>query len=164
MELSKLLPEKQYQVYESIDTLPKWNWDQIHKTDNYIYLKILPSYRKVEQDKSKNLLDLWEDIYNEFIEEFDFSAGYKNLIDKKKRLANLQNQYIQTGNRLLLNSIRIAQVHIDEDEKEAEGSNLELRDAIKEIEKHQGIKMNVREVTVADFYTYMKTMKKNGKN
>ena len=64
MQLKKFFKKKsepllQRELYKSIDDLPQWNWNQVHKTGNYAYLEKLESYRKVEKENSKEFQEVW---------------------------------------------------------------------------------------------------------
>jgi len=160
MGLKRNLKQQSLEVYDSIFNLPQWNWEQIHKTNNLSYLKVLTTYRKVEVDTSNELQELWEEIYEEYIEEFGFSNSYNDLINSKIYIAGLKHEYIKTSNRVLLNVIRIAENKLS---KEGAGEALNLLEAVQHIEKHQGIKLNSRTITVADYHAYIKTISKNGR-
>jgi len=149
-------------VYDSIDTLPQWNWIKVHETGNLAYIKILPNYRKLKEENTEELEEFWAKIYDEFIEEFGFSENYIEVLDHKKRIAILKNDFVITDNRFLLNHIRIAENRLKEIEKTAP-IGVSFRESIVMIEKEQGIKIDAKKISVADYNSYIKTMNKNGK-
>ena len=79
---AKNLQHKPASVYSSIDDLPQWNWVQIHKTGNLAYIKKLDTYRKLDQDSSSTLEQIWLNIYDEYLEEFGLSKEYKELLEE----------------------------------------------------------------------------------
>lgn len=147
----------QVELYKSIDDLPQWNWNQVHKTGNYAYLKKLDSYRGVENDFSENLIEAWHLIYDEFIEEFGLSKRYLNLLEARKIIANLQNEYIRTGNRSLLNEIEIEEIDLVNEFE----SNDEVRfeSIVMAIEKRQSMALDPKKITVYKYNNYLRTFK-----
>lgn len=151
-----LQPEKLAKVYSSIDDLPQWNWEQVHKTGNFAYIKQLKNYRKIEVDKSPTLEQLWEDIYNEYLEEFGLSKQYLDLLERKKKLARLKNEFILTDDRSLLNFIKIEQMELDAAFSKGEGMSFES--VVIGIEKIQKINIKTKEITVYEYNNYLRTL------
>lgn len=149
-------PEKLEKVYSSIDDLPQWNWEQIHKTGNLAYIKQLKNYRKIKKDKSPTLQQLWEDIYNEYIDEFGLSKQYVDLLERKKKLARLKNEFILTDNRSLLNFIKIEQMELDASFDKSAGMSFES--VVIGIEKIQKISIKTKEITVYEYNNYLRTL------
>ena len=150
-------------VYSSIDDLPQWNWSQVHKTGNLAYLKKLNSYRKLEEDNSLVLEQLWLGIYDEYLDEFGLSKEYKEILEKKKEIARLKNEFIMTDNRSLLNFIKIEEIELEATFDKSESMSFES--AVVGIEKIQKIRINPKEITVYEFHSYLRTLKeqKDGK-
>lgn len=151
---------KKYQnTYNSIDNLPYWNWQKIHETGNFSYLKKLESYRDIDIDTSKDLEAKWEEIYEEFIEEFGISENYKEMLERKVNICNLKNDYVQSGDRVILNYIKLEEKLLKDYEVKEE---ITFREMVNKIEKHQGVILNAKEITVAKFFSYLNTLKKDG--
>jgi hypothetical protein len=153
---------KASKIYSSIDDLPQWNWVQIHKTGNLAYLKKLNSYRKVEKDNSTVLEQVWLSIYDEYLEEFGLSKEYKEILERKKGIARLKNEFIMTNNRSLLNFIKIEELELEASFDKSEVMGFES--VVVSLEKIQKIKLNVKDITVYDYNNYLRTLKeqKNG--
>ncbi len=148
---------KQQLKYTSIDNLPQWNWVQIHKTGNLAYLVILPSYRKLKEDNTKELKELWNEIYDEYLEEFGFSKEYKELLECKRQIAMLKNEYIATSDRSLLNLIEMEELDFKNTFDSSE--SLGYEEICLAIEKRQGLPINPKELTVYKYNHYIRTLK-----
>lgn len=149
-------------VYKSIYKLPQWNWNQIHQTNNYGYLIKKTSYLKLELDNSKELKQIWYHIYDEFIEEFGLTKSYLELLEAKKRIAAMQHQYIQTGDRSILNMIEIEEMDMKEQFEKNEGVRFEA--IVMAIEKRQSMPIDPKEITVYKFNNYLRTLKEQKQN
>ncbi len=162
--LFKKFEEKsQDKIFSSIDDLPQWNWVQIHKTGNLAYLKKLDSYRKIELNTSSTLEQIWLDIYNEYLEEFGLSKEYKEILDRKKEIARLKNEFIMTDDRSLLNFIKIEELELESTFDKSETMGFES--VVIGIEKIQKVNIKIKEITVYEYNNYIRTLNNsdNGK-
>lgn len=155
----RLGSKSQPKLYTSIDTLPQWNWNQVHKTGNLSYIKVLNHYRKLEVDDDQVLIDMWHDIYNEYIEEFGLSKEYLAMLEKKKQIARMKNEFIQTSNRSLLNFIKIEEIELAATFDKTEG--LSFEQVVVGIERIQKINIDVKKITVYQYNNYIRTLKQN---
>jgi hypothetical protein len=153
----------QLNTFKSIDDLPQWNWVQIHKTDNLAYLKKLDSYRKIEKEVTNELQDLWQTIYDEYLEEFGLSKEYIEHLNKKKEIARLKKEYILTGDRNILNLIDIEEAELIDSYTKTESQ--EFESVVVGIEKMQGIRIDPKKITVYQYNNYIRNLKekKDGK-
>ena len=72
-----------------------------------------------------------------------------------------QADYIEKEDRILLNYINIEQNALESMyDTTKKGSS--FRDSLVHLEKMQGIKINTKEITVADYYNYLRSIKENG--
>jgi len=156
---TKLQPK----VYSSIDDLPQWNWTQIHKTGNLAYIKKLDSYRNIEEDNRLVLEQIWLSIYDQYLEEFGLSKEYKEILERKKEIARMKNEFIMTDNRNLLNFIKIEELELEASFDKSEGMNFES--VVVGIERVQKIHIDIKKITVFEYNNYLRTLKEeqNGK-
>jgi hypothetical protein len=151
-------PKETSEVYSSIDDLPQWNWVQIHKTGNLAFIKKLDNYRDIETDNSLVLEQLWLQIYDEYLKEFGLSKEYKEILERKKQIARMKNEFITTNNRSLLNFIKIEELELEAtfDKTEVRG----FESVVIGIEKIQGIKLEPKKITVYEYNNYLRTLNK----
>jgi hypothetical protein len=134
-----------------------YNWQKIHDTNELKYLFV----NKQEIENNELLERRWSSIYDEYLEEFGLSKEYKDILKAKRKIANLQADYIIKGDRILLNFINIEKNALESMyESTKKGSS--FRDSLVHLEKMQGIKINTKEITVADYYNYLRSIKNNG--
>lgn len=144
-------------VFSSIDDLPQWNWTMVHKTGNLAYIKKLNNYRKIKEDNSLVLEQLWLAIYDEYLEEFGLSKEYKELLEKKKEIARLKNEFIMTDDRALLNFIKIEELELEATFDKTEGMSFES--VVVGIERVQKIHIDIKKITVFEYNNYLRTLK-----
>jgi len=149
----------QLNTFKSIDDLPQWNWVQIHKTDNLAYLKKLDSYRKIENETSKELNEIWTTIYDEYLEEFGLSKEYLEHLNKKKEITKLKSDYIFTGDRNILNLIDIEESELMDSSTKKETQTFES--VVVGLEKIQKVSIDVKKITVYQYNNYLRTLKEN---
>jgi hypothetical protein len=143
--------------YSSIDDLPMYNWKKIHDTDDLKWLFT----DKVEIENTFELETLWSSIYNEYLSEFGLSDDYKEISKIKRRIGMLQADYILKEERLILNHINMEKKALESMyDNTTKGSS--FRDSLVHLEKMQGIKINTKTITVADYYNYLRSIKNNG--
>jgi len=134
-----------------------WNWEKIHSTSELKYLFI----NRISIDNSEELEKIWRKIYDEYLIEFGLSQDYKDILEQKKKIANLKADYIIKEDRIMLNYINIEKAAL----KSMYGDKSKattFRDSLVKLERIQGIKINTKEITVADYYNYLRSIKKNG--
>jgi hypothetical protein len=134
-----------------------YNWKQIHDTNELKWLFV----KKSKCENTKELEIIWSTIYDEYLKEFGLSEEYKEILKIKRRLAMYQADYIEKEDRILLNYINIEQNALESMyDTTKKGSS--FRDSLVHLEKMQGIKINTKEITVADYYNYLRSIKENG--
>ena len=134
-----------------------YNWKKIHDTNELKWLFT----NKQEIENTKELETIWGNIYDEYLSEFGLSDEYKEILKVKRKIATLQADYIIKENRLTLNYINIEKNALESLYGDTvKGSS--FRDSLVHLEKMQGIKINTKEITVADYYNYLRSIKNNG--
>lgn len=149
MLFNKKLKKKleRIETYNSGDELPIKIWFKIHETgDLSLLCKNEPIY-------FEGLEILFEKIYDEFISRFGFSDEYLSDLERKKRLANLQADFIITKQRHFKTLIAIEKEIQQQNETSAGKQDLEI--TLAKISKYYGFKLSSRDLTVAEYYSYI---------
>lgn len=140
-----------YDKYNSISNLPLYIWEEIHKTNKLSYL----IKTKVEVKNCPQLASIWANIYNEYLLEFGLSEKYNDILNLKRQIAIKQAEYIITNDRILLTYINLDKENLKVLTKPiAKVSN--FRENIINIEKIQGVKINPMNITVLEYFNYLK--------
>lgn len=149
-----ILPEH----YSSIDYLPMLNWERIHKTKDVAHLLVK---NEPLTDKQRAELDLvWYNVNNEYIQVFGFGEDFKLMLDKQIQIGKLKLKKIITKDDSIQNFIRAEEIKLEGIKKRIGNGGGDIYDAKKIIEKQFGVRLPMKEVTVREFYSYMKDVKK----
>lgn len=135
-------------LYSSIDDLPIWNWTRVHDTGQLGYL-----LKEVKEDDRGDLQHLWDSMYDEYIKEFGVSEQYEKELVIRKKIGELQCQLIITEDKIIKSFIGAEQHYLDELRKI---KKLTFEETIVEIEKTRPFAVNIKEMSVRRYYTYLK--------
>ena len=155
-------PAKRY--YQSIDDLPVWNYWKIQDTENlgYLYKDDVPRKSLI----SHLFLDyIWQEIQNQFQEEFGSGNRSSYYLDKIRKLmiSKMDQVIFETENpkhpklsRTKMN-IRMLEKELMDSNK---SSGQSLDQMVAYLEKYMGIAINTKIVSVKRFYTYVQMYQK----
>jgi len=135
--------------YTSITDLPIWNWWQITKTGNLVYL-----FRKVSYDKEVyNLVSLWTDLHNQFLDKYGLSDSMKSVLKLKKKWIEKQANYIETGDRFNLTEIDMINAELNENMTNK--SSMSNEESIIYLEEKLGRELNPKNLSVSKYNDYI---------
>ena len=141
-------------TYSSIDEIPIWNWEKIYETADLKYL-----FKDLKGVATDELTELWDDLQQQYFDEFGFDYSFEERLRIKKKLAEHTLDYIITKDRFILNFIRFAEIELEALEKEKTTSFYEAKDTV---EKYKGFRIDPRQVTVIEWGYALKNMSKHG--
>lgn len=141
--------------YQSIEDLPVWNWWKIHETKDLKYIL------KVDKKLTKHSNDIFDSIYSEFIRTFGVSENYKQYLEKLVEIEIAEIDMLLNDDRALETFIDIMKIELDE--LKGAGGNSTYMDAAIAVEKNMGFKLNSKETSVFEFYSYIKALEKKPK-
>jgi hypothetical protein len=143
--------------FENIDEIPVHNWFKIAETND---MKFMLKKNKSKFDRSK-ALKKYEELQRQYFEEFGFGESYEKTLMTRANIVSLKIEKLITGNDFLINFIKQAEIDLNDSFRNAEKINI-LETKI-HIEKYIGFRLNDRDVSVKEFYTYLNVMSKDSK-
>ena len=146
---------KEYQnfnCFRSIDDLPIKVWFNIHKNGDYRLL--LKDIITIDENDFEYLYECWQIIYNEYIEMFGLSDEFLDDLNNQIQLANYKAEFIISGDRYLRTLIKIEEEKIEEDLK-GTSKPMELEMLLAKMSKYYGFKLESKELTVTQYYSYL---------
>lgn len=154
------LKESKIEYFTSIEEMPIWNWFKIHSTNNIKFVcKSDPGDLSVKQ--VKELEAAFENINGEFIDTFGISEDFRKILDLRREITWLKVDMMETGDKSLQNFIDMRESDLREVINGTRGDDyMEVK---AHVEKFMGFKMNDKEVTVREYYTYIKVIKNEAK-
>lgn len=146
MQLFKSLRRKS-EGHNSISTLPLLTWVEIQETGNVSLL----SKGKVEIEK---LLAAWERINDEYLEAFGISEQMEANLNEKRLAAISKANYLITGKRHYLT---FSEIHLENANKvNLTNSKIDIEQNLARLTKFYGVRLRASELTVKEYYTYVK--------
>ncbi len=136
----------------SIEEMPIYNWLKWHedKDDKWLSKKgkagLLTSY-------------FGNQVMTQFIDRFGFSETFIKALEKEKELVLLQARMAITEDRSLSAFIKICQIEIEALRAETQDRSdfYEIKGVL---EHEMGFQIDIKKVSVAEYYTYFKALKK----
>jgi hypothetical protein len=144
--------ELELDCYNSIDELPIKIWFDIHKTVNF--KKLLKSGECKNEKTYIKLFELWQKLYNEFIERFGLSDEFLSDLQIEIKIANLQADLIITKQKHLNTLIKIEQEKMRINNFEI-SEPADIESILAKMSKYYGFKLSSRELTTAEYYSYL---------
>lgn len=138
----------------SIEQMPIHNWQQILKTGDLKFI-----FKSQSGRVSKRIGDLWLELQQQYIDEFGLDEHFKKLLRLQKKLIRLRMDYVITGDRFLLNLIKITERDID---VLNQGEAAKFYDQLDAVEKYKGFAIDPNTFTVIKWYYALKNMSKHG--
>jgi hypothetical protein len=154
--LGKLETYYSRRYYKSIEDFPIWNWWKVHETKDLKYLL------KENKRLTKHSADIFDKIYSEFIRTFGISDNYKEYMDKIIEIDIAENEMILGGDSSMETFIDIMKEELKD--LNASSSNGTYIDTAIAVEKNMGFKLNAKELSVFEYYSYIESLKKSTNN
>ena len=137
--------------YESIEYMPIYNWFKVNNGDmRFMLIKQTTKY------DGKKAREYFDKIYSEYIDVFGISESYLKVIELKKNISVLQIEMAITGDRILKNFIKMAQIELNQINSKTNKTN--TNEVKVHLEKYLGFRLNEKETSVKEYYTYLNVM------
>lgn len=138
--------------FTSIKELPIYNWFEFQDTSDF---SLLLKEGKLNRYKIK----AFKTLQNEFIEIFGFDQKTIELFKKKIELQILKNEIILGGDISNQVFVDMLELEIEEHTPKNEGERNYFESVIA-VENMMKFKLNLKETSVFEFYSYIKQIKK----
>ena len=142
--------------YKSIHDCSIYVWHKIRDKEDYSYLlkdNLHALKKDFVEDNSGEASEQFLTLLSEYFEEFGLSKGYKEEIDKKLQLIDLNLKFVNTGDRFVLNFINIANDELKEMQKNNKGIPYDIKKEVAILSKATGNIINTKTTSVYDYYT-----------
>ena len=134
--------------YNSIDTLPIWNWWEIAKTGNLNHLRCDGDLKK-----ETDYVEAWFVIQDEYLEDFGDKEALRKMLKLKKDWIEQQEKFIANGDRAALNMANIIAIDM-EDESDPSGY-MKREDTIILLEEKLSREIDVKTISVRKYNNYI---------
>ena len=138
--------------WANIDEMPIYYWFKWHEEKDNKYLS--------KTGKIGSLVNYFGDkLMTQFIERFGFSESFIKTLEKEKELVLLQARRAITDDRSLNAFIKICELEIEALKKETT-ERADFYEIKGVLEHEMGFQIDIKKVSVAEYYTYFKALKK----
>jgi hypothetical protein len=143
--------------YTTIEDLPVYNWNKIIEEQKYNYILLNPLQKDYNVNKCKNQFAL---IYEEFIDVFGINEQLRGIIELQNEIT-IHKIDIALGEKSLEALLKLTETKLKKklEKKESKGNLTKVY-----IEKFLGFRLNEKEVTVYEYYNYIKALENGEKN
>lgn len=132
-----------WMFYKSIKELPVLRWFEILKTGKLNYLFLSGNGRV-----NNYVINLWEEIQQEYFDEFGVDDSFLIRLQKTKKLIELNCDLIITENRFLLNQINQIELELNQVGEGQVVSHFKVKE---QIEKHRKHPIDLKVLTVIEW-------------
>jgi hypothetical protein len=143
--------------YTTIEDLPVYNWNKIIEAQKYNYILLNPLQKDYNENECKNQFAL---IYEEFIDVFGINEQLRGIIELQNEIT-IHKIDIALGEKSLEALLKLTETKLKKklEKKESKGNLTKVY-----IEKFLGFRLNEKEVTVYEYYNYIKALENVEKN
>lgn len=141
--------------YDSIYTLPVFNWWMGHKENDVSY--VMHARKRVNKKQSAFLQTIWKSIYDQYIDRYGFSDDLLDILRKRVEIAKLKVLRAK-GVATADTDIDIAELDLQKmlDEAHSEDNFFASKPAIQHI---LGYQINIKTTSVAEYMDCAETAK-----
>ena len=146
--------------YNTIDTLPVFNYGKISELEDLRYLIIQSDYfelPKITEKETAELFNVWENINDEIINYVGISEDYKSILRIKKAIALMKVDMITTGDKSNETLIELKEKELLDAMPKIKH---ELDESIIYIESVLKIPIDVMKCSVKKYFSYIKFISK----
>lgn len=147
--------------YESIDTLPVFNWFKVIETGDLKNLVKNPHEVSPRRVRENELAILWHKIYSQFIDTFGIDDTYREILELRIEIDYYKNQMILDEDRSIINFVRRAERQLQSLLEESQKAKFDLTAVY--VEKYMQFRIDQRTTNVKEYYGYLKAMEEEAK-
>lgn len=140
--------------------MPVYNWMQLN--ENFDIKYILKKDLRIGFFSKVALSLIWKKVYYEYIDKFGFTEEFISLLEKKRDIALKKIDMMLNGDRSLNTLIKIDEIELAKMIDVGKGKTTFMEIKV-HIEKFFGFHLDLKSTTVAEFYTYLDVIKKDGR-
>lgn len=149
------------EAFKTIEDLPVYNWDKISRTGDLKFLLRNSFKDELKAHEVERLSEIWDDLQQQYLDEFGLPMGYKINLRKRRKIAKLMAKWAITGDNrhYTMAGYLIKQMQVTASQRHKGQKLHEL--AILVSNANPGIgRINTKEWSVLDFYTALRLAEK----
>lgn len=158
MDLTVFFPLRG-RYYKSIDEMPIYNWFRLQETNDIKF--VMKCKKALSKKQFAEIEKAVKDMQAEYIDVFGINDQYKNYLELIRSIRILEIERAVTGDKIKTTFIEIKKVELNNLLKQMQGG--QINTVTVHAEKYMGFKLNLKELSVREFYTIIEEMKREHK-
>jgi len=145
-------------TFDSLSTLPIWNFFKVKLGGNLIYLLDIENHEEVNITK-KDIQELymkWEELDAEFIDRFAMNQEFINRCLIEKTILLLKLDELTSKDPFIKNRIKAEEKKLEEEN--SSGEKFDIDKTVGFVEKYVGFQLDVFKTPIAKLYSYINQM------
>lgn len=103
----------------------------------------------------KNDIENWTNLHNKYLAKFGIGKQFQSYLDEKKQLIELRNAFVQSGDKMLLNDIRILEISIENQDRIFARNETTIESTVATLSKWLKMHLRITELTILEYKNYM---------
>lgn len=143
--------------FTTIEDLPVYNWNKIIEEQKYNFILLDPKTKDFDLNECKHQFAL---IYEEFLDKFGINEQLRGILELQNEILVYKID-IALGEKSLEALLKLTEAKLKKklEKKENNGNLTKVY-----IEKFLGFRLNEKEVSVYEYYNYLKALENVEKN
>jgi len=136
--------------YQSIKECPMYNWICVSEEEDLKYLSKTGNI-------CKRAIKVYNNLQDQIVDKYGINQDFMEILRNKMKIEMLYADVILNKDRSLLTKIEI--LEIKNEELEAKITKGDIYELVMAIEKNLGFKLDVRAISIDEFFKYTKILK-----
>lgn len=142
--------------------MPIFNWWQVNSAGDLSFVLVERPKKKLNKKQLIALDKYWKIIFDNYISVFGFSEDFIRQLEKKKQIAMLKLQMIISDDLSIQTDIDLAYIELLQLVDQTSGQS-DFYETKTSMERNLGFILDPKKITVREFYSYIKNLKKYSK-
>ena len=142
--------------------MPIFNWWQVNSAGDLSFVLVERPKKKLNKKQLIALDKYWKIIFDNYISVFGFSEDFIRQLEKKKQIAMLKLQMIISDDLSIQTDIDLAYIELLQLIDQTSGQS-DFYETKTSMERNLGFILDPKKITVREFYSYIKNLKKYSK-
>lgn len=145
-------------TFESLSTLPIWNFFKVKNGGNLIYLLDIDNHAEIHISKEEiaKLYEVWEKLDTEFIDRFAMNNEFINRCLIEKTILLLKLEELTSTDPFIKNRIKAEEMKLEEDNVKKE--KFDIDKTVGFVEKYMSFQIDIFKTPIAKLYSYINQM------
>lgn len=134
-------------AYLELHEFPLLNWIKCNEGE----------FRYINRDLVSTEFDVknWAVLHDKYLEKYGISKEFKKYLDDKKRVIQMRDAYIQSGEKFILNEIRILELSIENQDRIFSNNKTTIENTLVWLSKWLGVALKVKDLTIVEYKNFM---------